>query len=379
MADTVRVQAAAGYRIWTTDLLSNRPLCFSIPAAVESFTYAKVNTWGECTATVPLDAADDLFLFLPERKCSLWIERNGRLLWGGIVWMATPALESRTLRVTAQTWASYWDQRLITTTLVYTQVDQLDIFRAIIAYAQSKQYGNIGLGVDTRTCGVKRTITYGPGAGQGARPDKKVSEALKQLAEDEGGFEFCDDAYLDDQGKPRKYTRLGYPRLGNSGGVAAFEYPGNILTYTWEGAGKGAPTDLYAPGAGEGNLMLVGYARNQAILTAGYPLLEDTTGSDYKDETRKAALDGHAREDLAALASGQLAPTFTVRTDVDPLPGAYGAGDYARFRLTSAIHRATAGGAPGFDGLLRITGVTITPERPGTAGVAKLTTMAGAG
>lgn len=375
VAATVSVQADSGYRVWTTDLLSNRALCHQIPAAVDSFSYAKINTWGECTLTVSLDTPEDPFLLLPERKSCLWIEQRGRLLWGGIVWLAVPDLASRTLRVTAQTWHSYWDQRMITTTLFYSQVDQLDIFRAIIAYGQSKTYGNIGHIIDPRTCGVKRTVAYGPGSGQGARPDKKIAEALKQLAEDEGGFEFVDDAYLDDQGRPRKYTRLGYPKLGSSGGLAAFEYPGNVLTYTWDGAGKDAPTDLYAPGAGEGTLMMIGYARNQTALDAGYPLMEATSASDYKDETRKSALDGHAREDLAALASGRLAPTFTVRTDADPYPGSYSAGDEARFRLTSAIHRPRPDGSPGFDGRLRITGVEITPDRPGVAGVAKLTTM----
>lgn len=122
--------------------------------------------------------------------------------------------------------------------------------------------------------------------------------------------------------------------------------------------------------------MLVGEAVNTYELDVGYPLLEQSTGGEYRDVIRLHTLNQHAAADLKALSNGQFAPTFKVRSDVAPLPGEYFAGDHARFRLTSCIHRAREDGSPGFDGVLRITGIEVTPERPGRAGEVRLSTNA---
>jgi hypothetical protein len=377
LAATVTAQAGDGYRCWSTDLLTGRPLSHDLPLAVDSYTYGAINTYGTMSATISLDTPEDPLLTLAERRTCVWISHRDRVVWGGIVWDTDPDIPGRTLRVGAQTWSSYWEHVLIRQTLVYRGTEQLDIFRALITYAQAKAGANIGVTVDPRISGATITRLYGPGAGDGARPDKPVSEALKELAETASGFEFCDD-WRDDgtTHNPSKVIRIGYPTLGSSNTPGLmWEYPGTILNYTWPKAGKGSPNVLYAVGAGDGAAALVESATNTPELTFGYPLLESSTGGDHKEIVTKASLRAHATADLAAMTAARLAPTFTVRADVDPLPGDYTAGDRIRCRLTSAYHRPQRDGSPGYDGYFRITAVNVKPARADQDGSVTIATV----
>lgn len=377
LAETVTAQADDGYRIWSTDLLTGRPLSFDLPLAVDSYTYGAINTYGTASGTISLDAAEDPLLVLPERRTCLWISHRERVVWGGIVWDTDPDITRRTLKITAQTWSSYFEHILIRDTLVYRSTEQLTTFRNLVAYAQAKSSANIGVTVDPGNSGVLVTQLYGPGAGDSARPDKPVGEALKDLANTEPGFEYCDD-WADDGAtrNPAKRIRLGYPLLGTSGAPGLmFEYPGNILDYSWAKAGKGSPNKLYAVGAGDGAQALVESATNTAEIGFGYPLLEASTGGDHKEVVTKSALRGYAAADLAALGRARLAPTFTVRADADPQPGDYSGGDVIRCRLTSAYHRPQPDGSPGYDGLFRITAINVTPLRADQDGQVKLSTV----
>lgn len=377
LAETVTAQADDGYRCWSTDLLTGRPLCHDLPLAVDSYTYGAINTYGTMSGTISLDAPDDPLLVLPERRTCVWISHRDRVVWGGIIWDTEPDLDGRTLRVAAQTWTSYFEHLLIRSTLVYRGQDPLNMFRAVIAYGQAKTGANIGVTVDPLTSGITATRLYGPGAGDGARPDKPVAEAMKELAEADPGFEFCDD-WTDDGAttNPGKRIRLGYPRLGTTGAPGLmFEHPGNILSYTWTKAGKGSPNVLYAVGAGDGAAALVESATDTAELGIGYPLLEASTGGDHKEVVTKAALRTYAAADLAALGKARLAPQFKVRADADPLPGDYSGGDTIRCRLTSAYHREFADGSPGYDGNFRITSISVTPVRADQDGSATINTI----
>lgn len=377
LADTVTAQADDGYRSWSTDLLTGRVLSHDLPLAVDSYKYGAVNTFGTLSATISLDAADDPLLVLPERRTCLWVSHRDRVVWGGIVWDTDPDITGRSLRLAAQTWTSYFEHLLIRSTLVYRGQDPLDIFRAVVAYAQAKTGANIGVAVDALTSGLSITRLYGPGAGDGARPDKPISEAMKDLGEDSPGFEWADD-WADDgsTSNPGKHIRLGYPRLGATGAPGLmFEHPGNILNYTWTQAGKGSPNKLYAIGAGDGAAALVESASDSNELAYGYPLLEASTGGDHKEVVTKAALRNYAAADLAALGRARLAPQFTVRADTDPLPGDYSAGDRIRCRLTSAYHREQLDGSPGYDGYFRITGIDVKPLRADQDGSVTIATV----
>lgn len=366
---SIEAQAADGYRCWTTDLLSGRKLCHDLPIALDSYRHGQVNAPGDSSGTISLNVAENPQLTCAERRTVLWVEHRGRVVWGGIIWDAEPDIASGTLRIAAQTWSSYFQRSLIRDTLVYRNstggYDQHQVFRELVAYAQAKSSANIGVVVDTHNSAVLVTQIYGPGAGDGARPDKPVLEALRELAESDPGFEYTDD-WSDDgtTDNPGKRIRLGYPRLGVQDGTdLLFEHPGSIQTYTWVKDGGDSPNVLLAIGAGDGPNQLVETATNTEELAVGYPRLEASTGGDYREVVRRATLAAHARADLTALTGGKLAPVFTIAGPDGPQPGDLGAGDVIRCRLTSDFHRAKPDGSPGYDGYFRTTGITVVPLR----------------
>lgn len=378
--ESIETQADDGYRAWTTDLLSGRKLCHDLPIALDSFTYGAVNGPGSASGTVILDAPEDPQLTCADRRTCLWIELHGRVVWGGIIWDTEPDILSGTLRVAAQTWWSFFQRSLIRSTLIYRNTtggyDQLQVFRELVAYAQAKSSANIGVVVDTHNSGVLTTQLYGPGAGDGARPDKPVGEALRELAESDPGFEFVDDWADDGTDNPGKRIRLGYPRLGTQAGTdLMFEHPGNIQTYTWVKAGNDSPNVLVAIGAGDGPNQLVESATNTDEIAFGYPRLEASTGGDHREVVRRSELAARARADLNALTGGKLAPVFTVAGPDGPQPGDLGAGDVIRCRLTSDFHREQPDGSPGYDGLFRTTGVTVVPHRADQEGRMDIATV----
>jgi hypothetical protein len=375
LGDTIDAQADDGYRVWTTDLLTGRALCHTLPIALDNYEYGVVNAAGPASGVVSLDIAEDPQLTLAERRTALWVEHHGRVVWGGIVWDTDPDIAARELRIAAMTWSSYFANILIRNTLIYRNtsggVDQLDVFRALVAYAQAKTHANIGVTVDPTVSGVLITQLFGPGAGDAGRPDKPVGEAMRELAEADPGFEWTDDVADDGAStNPGKRIRLGYPRITSGGSATGltFNHPGEIDTYTWTKSGTNSPNTLYAIGAGDGPNQLVESAENADELSIGYPLLEASTGGDHKEVVRRVQLAARARADLAALTGGKLAPVFTIAGDAGPQPGDFGAGDTIRCRLTSAYHRERPDGSPGYDGYFRVTGVKVTPLRADQAG-----------
>ena len=139
----------AVYRYILCDLLTNTELA-ELPLANVRFDL-KLNGAGSLTASLPLtdpkvQALDPIGDTLPGRT-ALYVDRDGVLLWGGIVW--TRRSTGPTLELGCQEFESYFANRLITTDAVFTQVDLLAIARQLINTAQIKANGNIGVAVGT--------------------------------------------------------------------------------------------------------------------------------------------------------------------------------------------------------------------------------------
>lgn len=354
LAVALDAQEAARWRVWTTDLLTGRQLSFQLPMLIDSYS-REINGAGSFSGTVSLDAEDDPVPLLQPRRTALWVARDDSLRWGGIVWPVTPDIGNRTMAVSASSFLSYFDRREIRDTLTFAQDDQLDIFRALIDYAQSAPGGNIRVEVSGELSGVLRDRTY-----DGSEV-KKLGEALSELAQVENGFEYAEDFYFDETGQPVAVIRLGYPHLGTEDTGLVFAYPGNVTAYSWPSDPANSANSMMAIGAGEGSAMLRSIANDDAELAAGYPLLESSVS--YKDISVQASLDGHAREDLSAQLGDAITPQLTVRTGaVDgPALGDWGMGDHVRVMLTSPYHRPRADGSAGYDGMLRIVAEEVHP------------------
>jgi hypothetical protein len=322
----------AQYRYLFADLLTNSILA-ELPLTSVTFSQ-QLNSSGTFSATLQLSGLNTAALnvanaTIPART-AIYVDRDGTLVWGGILWNREYSSNSQTITLNAREFESYFERRRITVDTPFFGTDQLVAAQTIINNAQAVTNGNIGVAVGSETSGVTIVRTfYG-------YEYKTVLSAVQELSKSSTGFDFNIQVYYDSNGNPAKLLRLGYPRYGRkysatSTAVPVFELPGNMTEYTWPEDGSIAANYLYAIGAGSNPGKLLTTAYDGSKIAAGWPLLEDQANySDVSDPTL-----------LANLAAGQVAvvsypPTtikITVPPSLDPIFGSYEVGDDARVRI----------------------------------------------
>lgn len=299
-------------------------------------------------------------------KCAVYVDRDGILVWGGIVWNRTYQSSNQVLSIQAREFESYFEKRRITSDQVFTSIDQLTIAQNLVSLAQGVAFGNIGIQVGVETSGVSVSRIY-------YNYEKKTFySALQDLSRAENGFDFNIDVAYDGSGAPTKTLNLGYPRIGTTYSATnpsalLFEFPaGNIVEYEYPEDGSLVANTLYALGAGSNEGKLSATFQNTAALNTGYALFEEQ--ANYSDVTDAVY--------LAQLAQGQVnavsvAPTIiklVVPAFVSPTFGTYAVGDSARLRITDERFPATGVGTAvqaGLDAIYRIVGVEVQPGENG--------------
>lgn len=378
----------ANYRYLFADLLSNTILG-ELPMNGVSFQ-SRLNPAGRAafSGTVPLGdpivmAQSPVDITAP-RKTALYVDRDGTLVWGGIIWTrryVSAASGNGEIALTGLTFDSYAYHRWMEGVLplyqasdgpltTYTQKDQLFIANELYRIMQGTGYwgmsGNIGIQLDySQTSGVLRDRTwYG-------YEQKIFGEAFDQLSAVENGFEYTIDVRYDGNDLPAKYLKLGYPRLGKTGDASplVFEYPGNILSYAWPEDGTSGANDIYVVGQGEGWAMI---SSRRAVMEPGYPLI--TAQRSYKDVKEQNTLDAHAAADLSLVLGNVIIPELTVRADLDPVLGEYWPGDDVRIRITDDRFPPGRWGEPGLDCTCRLLGLTTSIAANGLESVALILT-----
>ncbi len=248
-------------------------------------------------------------------RTALYALRDGQVQWGGILWSRKVDHDRRVVGVTCADWWSYYDHRLITATLDFTETDQNDIARAIIAAMDATSPG--GGSIDIATS-----------AGAGGRVLDRTfdwfnytaaADALRQLAEDEGGPDLRFDTVGTLATGITRQLNIGTPRLGRradgTGIVIDYGSQGAILENLVEDEdGSTIESVHYALGPGSEEAKLVGVAqRSDLVLTYGWPLLEGTTS--YNDDTLDSdeAINAKARADLDARAGIRTLPAGSTR------------------------------------------------------------------
>ena len=322
----------AQYRYLFADLLTNSILA-ELPLTSVTFSQ-QLNSVGTFSATLQLSGINAAALnvanaTIPART-AIYVDRDGTLIWGGVLWSREYSSTSQTITLNAREFESYFERRRITTDTAFFGTDQLTAAQTIITNAQSAINGNIGVAVGSETSGVTIVRTfYG-------YEYKTVLSAIQELSKSSTGFDFNIYVYYDSNGNPAKLLRLGYPRYGRkysatSQSVPVFELPGNMVEYTWPEDGSIATNYLYGIGAGANPGKLLTTAYDGSKIASGWPLLEDQANySDVSDPTL-----------LANLTAGQVAITsyppttikITVPASLDPVLGSYEVGDDARIRI----------------------------------------------
>lgn len=279
------------YRYLVGDLNPTAPsngLRDEIPFDTVRFSHV-LNRPGGFSATLPLRHAKATRTNLDPGKTAVHIERDGVLVWSGILWTARANVEGAALDLGGEGWWSYFRRRLIRTTKTFTAADQFLIARTLINDAQAVGGGNVGIAVGTETSGVTRDRTYYH------YERKNVGEAVEQLAGVDNGFDFAVDvAYV--SGVITKTFRLHFPRRGRTTAIV-LDLGTNIEGISQEVDATRQANQIDALGAGEGDAMLIATAADTSQL-ANYPLLEDVIA--LKDVSVVGTLQGHAALETAA-------------------------------------------------------------------------------
>ncbi|MFD9890642.1 hypothetical protein ACFWY9_14955 [Amycolatopsis sp. NPDC059027] len=289
-------------------------------------------------------------------RTAIYVDRDGDLLWGGIVWTSRYASSDGVLELGAADFLSYFDHRLVldpadlTKAVSFTATDQIVIAQRLVQLAQSHVDGDMGVGfTGSESSGVVRTVSYAP------RDLKSVAEVLRDMANTDTGFDFAFDVRYDASGELERFLRLGYPRLGSPGGERAYvwEHGANLVDFGWPVDGASMATRVFGTGSSElpgGPVMRA----DPSAHDAGWPLLEVAAAPvDTKDTAMLAA---YVAGELAARRRPVVLPELTVRADLDPVIGSYAVGDNARVIIDDPFFAGDQ-----LDVTVRLLGLSVTP------------------
>ena len=349
------------YRYLFADLLTNE-IVAEIPLTGVSFNQ-QLNTAGTFQGHILLSGINTYgynidAATLPARN-AIYVDRNGELVWGGVIWQRTYNSDSQALSITAREFESYFEKRLITTTEAFTNTDQLEIVRTLVDNAQAELYGDIGVITGSETSGVLIDRTYYD------YEFKQVWQAMKDLSDQDDGFDFNIKVEYDNiTNIPKKTLVLGYPRTGHiDTGVGdldtnVFLFPaGNITAYEYPEDGSITTNSLYVTGAGsnEGKLLVNALANDS--FTNGFPLLQTTIS--YSDITDVNVLTELATGRVLALSEPPPIIKIVVPAFIEPEYGSYAIGDDVRLMITDERF------PEGLDQIYRIVGLNVEPGEDG--------------
>lgn len=351
------------YRYLFVDLLSNS-IIGELPLTGVGFTQ-QLNQPGTFQGHLLLSGINaDKFNVDPSTipaHCGLYVDRNGILVWGGVIWGRSYNSTSQTLTFSAQEWISYFDHRRITQDVDFVNIDQLVIAKTLIEDAQAAPYGNINVGYNSEgetTSGVLISRTYYN------YEFKNVYQAIQDLSRQGDGFDFhIDVAYDGITGLPAKYFNTYYPRSGlqysfGDPNVPVFTFPaGNMVEYEYPEDGSAVANTVYALGAGSNEGKQIATGQDATKLAEGWVLLETT--ANYSDVTDQIMLQEVANAQALATSYPPVVLKVVVPAYVDPVFGTYEVGDDARIIITDSRFPNT------LDQIYRIVGLTVQPGESG--------------
>jgi len=356
------------YRYLLADLLTNTIIA-ELPLTGVGFA-SQLNQAGTFQGHLLLSGIDTVGFNVADStipgKCAIYVDRNGVLVWGGIIWGRNYQSSNQALSITAREFESYFEKRRITSTQVFTNTDQLTIAQNLISLAQGVPYGDIGVQVGVETSGVLVSRTYY------GYEKKTYYSALQDLSRAENGFDFNIDVTYDGSGAPSKALSLGYPRLGTVYSATdpealLFEFPaGNVVQYEYPEDGSLIANTLYALGAGSNEGKLEATQQNTTFLSAGWALYEEQ--ANYSDVTDATYLNQLAEGQVNAVSYPPTIIKIIVPAYVNPVFGTYAIGDDARLRITDERFPATGVGTSvqaGLDEVYRIVGIEVQPGESG--------------
>jgi hypothetical protein len=292
-------------------------------------------------------------LTLAEGRHSIYVDRDGVLIWSGIVWETSYDSSSASVTVAAADYWSWFSRRLARNDIDLVSARDEDVVAALLtsafdganpanlAYSWEAQMPLMNGGVDMLYDSTERKTVA------------EMIEARTTMAYP-SGLDFRLDTYWGSSSLPQVTLVLGRPRLGRTvdSTGAFFDLPGNLTRYSRSGSAATLTGRLYVKGssdtAGDDEVLL-----DDSAKYAGMPRYEraESVQADDPDALPGLASNLYARRNLVTAVY-----TFETRADAEPAIHRYRVGDYVRMSIRDARHPT------GYDTTLRIGHITLTPK-----------------
>jgi hypothetical protein len=362
---------ATQYRYLFADLITNDILA-EIPLTNVSFTQS-LNTPGSFSGTILGSDVNETGYDIPGStipgRTAIYVDRDGVLIWGGIIWIRTWDSDTQHYSFQAREFGSYFERRRITAdfmdfnqALVYDNEDQLFIAQDLMDLAQQLAGGDIGIVIPNNTSGINVTRVYYD------YEFKDVWGAIKDLSNQQDGFDFNIDVAYDANLEPRKYAQTAYPQRGvpyvsSSPSALVFEFPGNIVLYEWPDDGSVVANTMYGigPNSNEAKIRALAVSPTDQI-AAGWPLLEDTVS--YTDQYDPTLLYQQTLGEVTAKQLPVVTPKIVVPAYASPVLGSYKTGDECLLRITDDRFPNNGSGY-GLAQVYRIVAIAVQPGEDG--------------
>ena len=211
---------------------------------------------------------------------------NQAVVWSGVIWTREYNSSTQLLTIRAQEIGSYFERRMIiatapATSITYTNTDPTTIAAGLLTQAQGVSNGNIGVtGNVIAGSSVTLSRTYHN------YEMKSVHQAILDLSRATGAFDFQFRGQLNVGGTITLFCDLKGPTLGNAfdftssvyGKSPVWDFPGNIVEYTYPEDGTTAANTVYGLGTGTNEAKLIVKATDSSRFTV-YPNATITNAS----------------------------------------------------------------------------------------------------
>ena len=255
-------------------------------------------------------------------RSAIWVMKNGVTQFGGIIWSVQANVKERTIQLGGSDHWSYFSKRFLTSNQTFTDVDQFQIVRDLLAVAQNNSINTIGYTASSGTSGVNRTVEY---LGD---DNRSYTDMVSELANKTNGFDFTSVALGDPASGFTAQLQMAN-RIGIEVNVT-FQLGKNIesLTFSrdaWDMGNHIIVTGRTTDPDGE-IIPQIEYASDAPSLNS-YPQLDLKRASPLQGE----GLDRYADALLLANKTPREQISMTVRADdTDAVFGSYSIGDDVR-------------------------------------------------
>ncbi|MFF4408478.1 hypothetical protein ACFY1P_29540 [Streptomyces sp. NPDC001407] len=341
------------YRYLTQDALTGDWLTLDLPLTDVEFG-PQLNGPGHLKGELSPRLAHTAIDLVDPGNTLIYVERDGLLRWGGIIWQAVP--EGNTLKIEASGWTSYLHRRHdvdgeLGGRAPYVYTDPCQIARDIVAYAQSVPDGNLGITVDGTTSAAKTGTPADPWHSRWWE-NPNLGDQFDNLFKAAASPDHTCTVHWDAQHRPVRRIQLGYPRLGARRTDIYFSTGINIVdsvpvTYS---ADEYAQV-VIATGVGEGRAKQrsTDAVRNNRLRLEQVLDLPEVRGVDVL--AKRARAERTWRQVMGTVEQ------ITVRDHPAAPIGSWQVGDDVRVTVRDQWTR--------YSGWCRITGWTVHPQTPG--------------